>query len=273
MKKTLTYFSTLLSIAFLLVSCGGNKDDDKSTERKVGDYNLAVDKAMNGDLSSDFEVTKAVLKVEKYGAKLLVEVKRTSSEFAFNVEHAKFDHEGVADSLKYDVQADILGESDVPVETSLSYASLDPFVKLRSLKKGETLWLEFSASRVDDPSKAKKVKLTSSLEKYIGGSTASSDSNDSGDSEGESEMEGDEEVSESSDCDEIASDFEALADEAVTFAKELKENPKDLSLIAEKSSFAAKFIKLKNNSSSCATDPSTGPRIKKAIQRITSGGL
>jgi hypothetical protein len=273
MKKTLTYLSTLLSIALLLVSCGGNKDDDKSTERKVGDYNLAVDKAMNGDLSSDFEVTKAVLKVEKYGAKLLVEVKRTSSEFAFNVEHAKFDHEGVADSLKYDVQADILGESDVPVETSLSYASLDPFVKLRSLKKGETLWLEFSASRVDDPSKAKKVKLTSSLEKYIGGSTASSDSNDSGDSEGESEMEGDEEVSESSDCDEIASDFEALADEAVTFAKELKENPKDLSLIAEKSSFAAKFIKLKNNSSSCATDPSTGPRIKKAIQRITSGGL
>ena len=273
MKKTLTYFCTLLSIALLLVSCGGNKDDDKSTERKVGDYNLAVDKAMNGDLSSDFEVTKGVLKVEKYGAKLLVEVKRTSSEFAFNVEHAKFDHEGVADSLKYDVQADILGESDVPVETSLSYASLDPFVKLRSLKKGETLWLEFSASRVDDPSKAKKVKLTSSLEKYIGGSTASSDSNDSGDSEGESEMEGDEEVSESSDCDEIASDFEALADEAVTFAKELKENPKDLSLIAEKSSFAAKFIKLKNNSSSCATDPSTGPRIKKAIQRITSGGL
>jgi len=273
MKKTLTYLSTLLSIALLLVSCGGNKDDDKSSERKVGDYNLAVDKAMNGDLSSDFEVTKAVLKVEKYDAKLLVEVKRTSSEFAFNVEHAKFDHEGVADSLKYDVQADILGESDVPVETSLSYASLDPFVKLRSLKKGETLWLEFSASRVDDPSKAKKVKLTSSLEKYIGGSTASSDSNDSGDSEGESEMEGDEEVSESSDCDEIASDFEALADEAVTFAKELKENPKDLSLIAEKSSFAAKFIKLKNNSSSCATDPSTGPRIKKAIQRITSGGL
>jgi hypothetical protein len=213
------------------------------------------------------------LKVEKYSAKLLVEVKRTSREFAFDVEHAKFDHEGIADSLKYDVQADILGESDVPVETGLSFASPDPFIKLRSLKKGESLWLEFSASRVDDPSKAKKVKLISSLEKYAGGSTASSGSDDVEDSEVESEMETDEEEFASSDCDKIASDFEALADEAVTFAKEFKKNPKDLSLIAEKSSFAAKFIKLKNNSSSCATDPSTGPRIKKAIQRITSGGL
>lgn len=273
MNKTLPFFSAILSITFLLTSCGGSKEDDKSTERKVGDYNLAVVKSMNGDLSADFEVTKAVLKVEKYGAKLLVEVKRTSNSFSFDVDHAKFDHEGIADSLKYDVQADILGESGVPVETSLSYASMDPFVKLRSLKKGETLWLEFSASRVDDPSKAKKVKLTSSLEKYIGGSTASSSSDDTEDSEDTSDSEGDGEESETTECDEIAGDFEALADEAVSFAKELKENPKDISLIAEKSSFAAKFLKLKSNSASCATDPTTGPRIKKAIQRITSGGF
>lgn len=273
MKKALTLFSGILCISLFFLSCGGNKSDNKPSERKVGNFKVSIDKSMNGDLSSYFEVTQAIVRVEKYGSKLLVEVKRNAVDFSFDVEHAKFEHEGVADSLKYDLNADILGESDAPLETNLTYAAQEPFVKLRSLKKGETIWLEFSAGLLEDASKAKKVKLNSTLEKYIAGSSASSSSDDSEDGEEVSEMDKDEEGEVSSDCDEIANDFESLADETVKFAKEFKENPRDLSLIAEKSSFASKFLKLKNNAASCISDPTTGPRIKKAIQRITSGGF
>lgn len=273
MKKALSLFSGILCISLIFLSCGGNKSDNKPSERKVGDFKVSIDKSMNGDLSSYFEVTQAIVRVEKYGSKLLVEVKRNAVDFSFDVEHAKFEHEGVADSLKYDLNADILGESDAPLETNLTYASQEPFVKLRSLKKGETIWLEFSAGLLEDASKAKKVKLNSTLEKYIAGSSASSSSDDSEDGEEVSEMDKDEEVGGASECDEIANDFESLADETVNFAKELKDNPRDLSLIAEKSTFASKFLKLKNNAASCISDPTTGPRIKKAIQRITSGGF
>ena len=199
MKGTIMNFGAMLFVsAAFLSSCGGGAKEDgaKKPEKKIGDFPLTVEKSMTGDFSKYYEVTNAVLKIEKIGAKLMVEVKRTDVPFeGLEVDHLKFEHEGVADKYKYDIKADLLGDNDLPLESSLGQYGNDPFVTMRSLKTGETVWLEFSAGGgIDgpDPTKAKKVKLASTLtvnENYGKESTSSGSSVDSG-SESGSEEEG-----------------------------------------------------------------------------------
>ncbi|MFM7565181.1 MAG: hypothetical protein ACKO4K_00365 [Flavobacteriales bacterium] len=192
MKRTMMNFGAMLFVsAAFLTSCGGGGKEDgaKKPEKKKGDYTLAVEKSMSGDFSKYYEVTKAVLKIEEIGSKLMVEVKRTDVPFdGIEVDHLKFENEGVADKYKYDIKADLLGENDLPLESSLGEYGNDPFVTMRSLKAGETVWLEFSAGGgIDgvDPTKAKKVKLASTLsvnENYGKESAYSGSSDDSGSS-------------------------------------------------------------------------------------------
>ena len=195
MQRTIMNFGAMLFVsATILTSCGGGSNE-KEPEKKIGDFPLTVDKGMTGDFSKYYEVTKAVLKLEKFGGKLMVEVKRTDVPFeGFDVDHLKFEHEGSGAIYQYDIKADLLGDNDLPLESSLGAYGNDPFVTMRSLKAGETLWLEFSAGGgMDgpDPTKAKKVKLSSILavnENY-GKESASSGSSDDSESESESDAE------------------------------------------------------------------------------------
>jgi C4-type Zn-finger protein len=188
MKKGILTTGLLFAMtAALFTSCGGG--DEKTTEeRKPKDYTLTVEKALGGDFSKYFEVTKATLKIEEIGSKLMVEVKRTDAEFeGVDVNHMKFENEG-SEKYVYDITADLLGENDVPVETSLKSSNSDGFAKLRSMKSGETAWLEFDAGREADknPTKAKKVKLSSTLktDENYGKISASSGDAEGTDAEG-----------------------------------------------------------------------------------------
>jgi hypothetical protein len=187
MKKMFLRFSSIFTAAFLVAilvsSCGRSKKSNLNEEIKEQEISLTAENKMSGSLSQDFEVTKGVLKTGKYGLNtLMVEVKRTSSPLSFVADKSAFAHEGVAKQFEYDIKAEILGENDIPVVNSLQYSDSGPFVSLRSLKSGETAWLTFSASGISDVTKAKKVKLTSTLEKRdlssSGGSSSSSSSSD-----------------------------------------------------------------------------------------------
>jgi len=167
MKKGILKTGLLFVItAALFASCGGGDEKTVDTkEREVKDYPLTVEKALGGDFSKYFEVTKATLKIESIGSKLMVEVKRTDAEFeGVDVNHMKFDREG-SEKYVYNITADLLGENDLPIETSLKSSNSDGFAKLRSMKAGETTWLEFDAGMEAEknPTKAKKVKLSSTL--------------------------------------------------------------------------------------------------------------
>ena len=193
-RKIMNYgIMALVTMSFLTTSCGGKSDAPIGPDKpKKGDYPLTVDKAMSGDFSQYYEVTKAVLKIEDYGSKLMVEVKRTDVAFEeIDLTSLKFQHEGSGGKYQYDIKADLLGANDLPTENSLGHHANDPFVTMRSLKAGETVWLEFSA-RDADPTKSKKVKLSSTLvvnPNY--GVSSSSDGSDSDSGDGDTGDAGD----------------------------------------------------------------------------------
>ena len=81
---------------------------------------------------------------QSFGTKLLVEIKRTSADLPLDPNDALVCGVGAGKSFEWCISADILGESNMPVETNLDKYSYDPFEKSLSLKSGETIWLEFS---------------------------------------------------------------------------------------------------------------------------------
>jgi hypothetical protein len=185
-RKIMNYGIMALVTMSFLTSCGGKSDAPIGPDKpKKGDYPIAVDTAMSGDFSQYYKVTKAVLKIEDYGSKLMVEVKRTDVAFEeMDLTSLKFEHEGSGGKYQYDIKADLLGANDLPTENSLGHHANDPFVTMRSLKAGETVWLEFSA-RDADPTKSKKVKLSSTLAVNLNyGVSSSSDGSDSDSGDG-----------------------------------------------------------------------------------------
>lgn len=264
MKKVMTIFGAVFIASVFLISCGGKKSDDKDkkeNETKEAEYTLSVEPSMSGDLSKDFEVTKAILKVEQYGSKLLVEIKRTQSELSFDAQKAAFDGEGVAQQFEYDVKADVLGENDAPLETSLGHSKTEPFVSMRSLKPGETVWLEFSAYGLKDAAKAKKVKLTSSLEKRDLSSSSSSSDDESSDDESTTASGGD--------CEQFCNDYEAVVDDYIAIYKKQKANPNDISIVTEAADVMSRVKDMEENIEKCKADAAFASRITKIAGKLS----
>jgi|GEM_PF-2971949 len=165
------YSIVAVTVTLFIHSCSGNASAEAEPELKTGDFNLTVENSVNGAFSESFEATKAVLKLsdEAFGSKLLVEIKRTSSQLPINPDDSDICGKSSGKSNEWCLTADILGENDLPVQTNLDKYGYDPFEKALSLKEGETIWLEFSvgdeAELKENPDKAKKVKLISSVQK------------------------------------------------------------------------------------------------------------
>jgi hypothetical protein len=210
------YFAIVIAILF--ASCGGSGSSDK---KKSGDFNLAVEKTLSGPFSESYEVTNAVLKIseEAFGTKLLVEIKRTSSELPLNPNDAQVCGVGAGKTFEWCISADILGESNLPIETNLDKYGYEPFEKALSLKDGETIWLEFSlgydSELEKEPSKAKKVKLTSSMEERDLSSSTSSVSSDNDDNSTV-------ESSGNEDWDAVLKSYESYIDQYIKLAKKAK---------------------------------------------------
>ena len=163
-------FIALIAIC-VMSACGGSGNSNKkgSSEKTAGDFPLEVEKTVTGPFSESIEVTNAVLKISEgyFGTKLMVEVQRTSAELPFDPNDADVCGSRSGKSYQWCISADILGESNLPVETNLGIYGYTPFEQLPSLKNGETVWLEFSMNSKElekEPSKAKKVKLASKVE-------------------------------------------------------------------------------------------------------------
>lgn len=213
--------------AILLNSCGGNSE--KKNETKAGDYNLEVEKSISGPFSESFEVTNAVLKIsdETFGSKLLVEVKRTSSSLPVDANDADVCGSSSGKSSEWCISADVLGENNLPISTNLDKYGYDSFEKALTLKENETIWLEFSTGYGDElknePSKAKKVKLTSSAQKQGGSSVSSSNDYDTDNDVFAS--------SGSENWDKMLDDYEAYVDKYLDFLK--KSQKGDMSALQE----------------------------------------
>lgn len=179
--KILNFFGVALVAVMFLASCGGG--GNKKKEVKDGSTQLEVTPKMGGALSDNFEVTNAVLKIssDAFGSKLLVEIKRTANNFSFSINDAQVCGVRAGKEYTYCISADIVDETGIPIVTNLDKYGYDPFEKCLSLNTGETIWLEFSLGYSSDlkenPEKAKKVKLNSSLEKNNVSSYSSSISN------------------------------------------------------------------------------------------------
>jgi hypothetical protein len=260
MKKHVILFGLAILSTISFMSCGGKKEEEK----KAADYTLEVDKVLSGPMSEAFEVTKAVLKIsgEIMGSKLMVEVKRTDKALPFDEKDQNVCGVGVATSSEWCISAEIIGENDIPVESNLEKYGYEPFEKLPSMKAGETVWLEFSIRESEkDPSKAKKVKLTSSIEKRdIQASTGSDDASS--------------ESSFSGDCDQFISDYESFVNDYVSLMKKYKANPTDASLLSEYSSMVSKAADMQKNATSC-TDPKYAAKLAKLAAKVAeaSSGL
>jgi hypothetical protein len=237
----------LIALAILINSCGGSSSTDK---KKSGDYNLEVEKTLSGPFSESFEVTKAVLKIsdETFGTKLLVEIKRTSFKLPLNPEEAQVCGNGAGKTYEWCITADICGENNLPIETNLDKYGYDPFEKALSLKEGETIWLEFSLSYNSelekDPTKAKKVKLTSSIEKSDLSNSTSNDSSDN-----------DEYSSGSEDWDAILKSYESYIDQYIKLMKKAKNG--DASAINEYASMMEKANDFESKLQNAGEDLST----------------
>lgn len=213
LKKITKLFFATLSTTILITSCGGDSENSNAN----GDYTLEVEKILNGPFSESFEVTKAVLKIGdemSFDTKLLVEVKRTSSELPFDANDAQVCGVGAGKKNEWCISADILGENKMPLETNLEIYGYDPFEKMLSLKSGETIWLEFSlgydTKLAKDPSKAKKVKLSSSVTENDMSSSSSSEE-DYSSSDGGSEN-----------WDEVLTSYENYIDQYIKLMKKAK---------------------------------------------------
>ncbi len=164
-KNTTLILSILFTV--VLTSCGNSSKNDK---KESGDFKLEVDSKINGSFSDSYKVNNAVLKISEksFGTKLLVEIERTDADLPLNPNDAQVCGVGAGKTFEWCMSADILGDNDLPIDTNLDKYGYDPFEKALSLKSGETIWLEFSlgynSDLEEEPSKAKKVKLTSSLE-------------------------------------------------------------------------------------------------------------
>jgi len=221
MKKFIKLSFFLLAIC-ILIACGGGK---KATpEKKSGDFPLEVEKTVSGPFSESLEVTNAVLKISEraFGSKLMVEVKRTSAELPLDPNDADVCGVSSGKSYKWCILADILGESNLPVETNMDKYGYESFEQLLSLNEGETVWLEFSTRDNDlanEPSKAKKVKLSSKVEhenRTISGNISSSKTTASGGSQ---------------DWDAILKSYENFIDQYIKLYKKAQSG--DMSALAE----------------------------------------
>ncbi|QQR87018.1 MAG: hypothetical protein IPJ76_01975 [Flavobacteriales bacterium] len=217
--------SAALLVSALAVSCGGSSDPDK---KQAGDFPLEVEQTMSGTLSESYIVTKAVLKVseEIFGTKLLVEIKRTDEPLPFDANDAQVCGVGAGKKYQWCIAADMLGEGDLPLATNLEKYGYEPFEKALSLGANETAWLEFSLSGNTEleknPGKAKKVKLSSSMEEQDTSPITSS---------GDSESSGDIALTGDEDWDDILTSYEQYVDDYIKLAKAAKNG--DASAIAE----------------------------------------
>lgn len=230
-KNTTLILSILLTV--VLTSCGNSSKNDK---KQSGDFKLEVDSKINGSFSDSYKVNNAVLKISEksFGTKLLVEIERTGADLPLNPNDAQVCGVGEGKTFEWCMSADILGDNDLPIDTNLDKYGYDPFEKALSLKSGETIWLEFSlgynSELEDEPSKAKKVKLTSSLEERdlseITSDTSNDDSND--------EMEEEEVATNSNDSDKVDKALDSYEEYIDSYIKFLKKAQKgDNSAMAE----------------------------------------
>lgn len=205
----------VISLTVLFSACGGGSISD---DKRVGDYNLFVIENLTGSLSQNYKATKSILKISNktFGTKLLVEVEKTGSELPFDVNNAQVCGTGSGKTYEWCISADILGENDLPVETNLDIYGYESFDKIPSLQEGETVWLEFSlgynSELESQPEKAKKIKLTSSLEKRDFSEFSSSDSKTSEDKSSISSVS-------NQDWDKMLNDYEDYVDEYIKFYK------------------------------------------------------
>jgi len=178
MKSLKNVFGVLMILLFL-ISCGG---ETKKEELKASNTKLEVTQLMNGALSSNFEIVNSSLNIaaSAYGHKLLVEIKRTDKDFTFDVNDVQYCGVGAGKSNEYCINADIMDVSGSPIVTNLGKYGTKPFEQCLSLNEGETIWLEFmiyDKGLIVDPSKAKTVRLTSSLKENVVSKVASNSSN------------------------------------------------------------------------------------------------
>jgi hypothetical protein len=252
--RTINTIAIAVMTAFLMTACGGSDssdNSDSSDKKKSGDFPLEVEKTVSGAFSESFEVTNAVLKIseESFGTKLLVEIKRTSADLPLDPNDAQVCGVGAGKSFEWCISADVLGESNMPVETNLDKYGYDPFEKSLSLKSGETIWLEFSlgynSELETDPSKAKKVKLTSSLEERdMSGYSSSSSSSTSSSSNSGSE-----------DWDAVLKSYENYIDQYIKLMKKAKNG--DASAMTEYVEMMEKATDLAEKMESAGDDLST----------------
>lgn len=240
-----------------LASCGGG--GNKKKEVKDGSTKLEVTSKMSGALSDNFVVTNAVLKTssDAFGSKLLVEVKRTSTDFSFGVDEAQVCGVGAGKEYTYCISADILDETGIPIETNLDKYGYDPFEKCLSLNTDETIWFEFSLGYSSDlkenPEKAKKVKLNSSLEKNDVSSYSSSSSNNNSSSSSNKSAS-------SEDWDKVLKSYESYIDQYIKLMKKAKNG--DMSAMTEYASMMEKASDLADKMNNAGDDLSTSQMAK-----------
>lgn len=230
-KKNFTLILSIL-LTVVLTSCGNSSKNDK---KQSGDFKLDVDPKISGSFSESYKVNNAVLKISEksFGTKLLVEIERTDADLPLNPNDAQVCGVGAGKTFEWCMSADILGDNDLPIDTNLDKYGYDPFEKALSLKSGEKVWLEFSlgynSDLEEEPTKAKKVKLTSSLEERdLSEITSNSSNNDENDGM-------DEEVASSSNdsdkVDKALDSYEAYVDQYIKFLKKAQKG--DNSAMAE----------------------------------------
>lgn len=254
--KKIKLFEVAFSALIFLSSCGGGGGTVQ--EVKDNSTKLEITSKISGAFSENFVVTNAVLKTssDPYGSKLLVEVKRTSTKFSFGVEKAQVCGVGAGKEYTYCISADILDETGIPIETNLDKYGYEPFEKCLSLNTDETIWFEFSlgysSTLKENPEKAKKVKLNSSLEKNDVSSSSSSSNDNSSLSTNESTSD--------EDWDKVLKSYESYINQYIKLMKKAQSG--DASALTEYASMMEKATDLADKMSNAGDDLSASQLAK-----------
>jgi len=263
MKKTLLKLNVLtlaIIILALTSSCGGGKKE----------YSIKPSStAVKGDLSNYFEVVDGSYKLEK-GAekfdqyKIKVQLKRKDGAF-------DFDAKDLESRGYFRLCTSLLGEGGTPIVLGSTEGmgqgdGNEGRKELIALKTGETGWVEFRFTSLDEKDEMDKVKtfeINSSVNKEEQTSSSSSSSDDKDKSSS---------TASSGDCDKFLKDYEAFANSYIKVLKKYKANPNDASILSEYTEMAQKETEMQTNISTC-TDPKYASKILELNTKIAQAAM
>ena len=246
-------FGAAIMVVMFLASCG-----DGTTKKKI---TLDFPSEISGGLSDYFEITNAVIKINKDGEKInkmiiSIELQRNDTELPFDGENVG--HQNLSNGWEYpssiSFSVDLFDEDGMPITTGFDEGcNYDEELALLTLKSGEKQWIQYNlnynwALEFDEVMTIKKVEVNSNLHLKSSDNmeSSSSETYSSSNSSSNKKSVGNE------DWDELLKDYDNYMKQYVKLMK--KANEGDMSAMTEYISFMEKANEVSTKISAAGND-------------------